>query len=250
LLSNHFSQAGQTVLSPTVAMDNNGNAIIAWAQSDGTNTQIFKSEYRSGAWTDPTSLSDNISPDTQNAENPDVAMDNNGNAIITWDQLDGPAGYFQIYKREYRSGSWDPPLNLSDNISPDGEDATSPQVGMDNLGNAIIAWQQGGTVQKVLRSEYRNSAWSVANLSVPVSFTSSDAGNVQLAMDSLGNAILLWEQNDGVQTRAYVSEYRSSNGLWADPSSLGSSFSGTGPAAMESRVAMNNLGDGIIVWRN
>jgi len=50
------------------------------------------------AWHHPISLSDNISPDGQNASVPQVAMDNNGNAIIAWKQYDGT--YYQIFKSE------------------------------------------------------------------------------------------------------------------------------------------------------
>jgi len=37
---------GQHATFSQVAMDDNGNAIITWYQSDGVNWQIFKSEYR------------------------------------------------------------------------------------------------------------------------------------------------------------------------------------------------------------
>jgi hypothetical protein len=86
--------------SPDVAMDNNGNAIIVWKQFDGLHNQIFKSEYRSGLWTHPANLSDNISPDGTTCYYPEVAMDDNGNAIITWSQTDG--SYHRIFMSEYR----------------------------------------------------------------------------------------------------------------------------------------------------
>jgi len=46
--------------------------------------RYLKSEYRNGAWHHPAGLSDNISPDGKPAWAPQVAMDNNGNAIIVW----------------------------------------------------------------------------------------------------------------------------------------------------------------------
>jgi len=45
-ITDNISPDGSWVRHQQVAMDNNGNAIIAWNQSDGTNLQIFKSEYR------------------------------------------------------------------------------------------------------------------------------------------------------------------------------------------------------------
>jgi hypothetical protein len=83
-----------------VAMDNNGNAIIIWRQSDGSNYQVFKSEYRNGVWVHPASLADNISIDGYNADSPEVAMDDNGNAIIVYIQLDGTV--YRVFKSEFR----------------------------------------------------------------------------------------------------------------------------------------------------
>ena len=82
-----------------IERDKNGNVIIVWEQSDGANDQIFKSEYRGGIWTHPGGLSDNISPDGQDAASPQAAMSNNGKAIICWRQP--PGG---IYKSEYQFG--------------------------------------------------------------------------------------------------------------------------------------------------
>jgi len=101
-LTDNISPDGQGSYAPQVAMDNNGNAIITWKQYDGANDQIFKSEYRGGVWTNPSSLSDNISPAGQDAYYPQVAMDNKGNAIIVWQQSDGAK--YQIFKSEYRWG--------------------------------------------------------------------------------------------------------------------------------------------------
>ena len=137
-------------LFPQVAMDSNGNAIIVWQQHNGTNYRIFKSEYRNGVWKYPSSLDDNISPDGQDAWPPQVAMDNNGNAIIVWYQRD-ESNIYQIFKSDYRGGTWTNPSSLSDNISPDGQDAVYPQVAMDNNGNAIIVWEQ----YYIFKSEYR-----------------------------------------------------------------------------------------------
>ena len=101
-LSDYMGLGTMNAVYPQTAMDDNENAIIIWKQSDGSYQQIFKSEYRNGAWTHPSGLSDNISPDGQNADNALVVMDNNGNAIICWRQMDGSK--YQTYKSEYRFG--------------------------------------------------------------------------------------------------------------------------------------------------
>jgi hypothetical protein len=154
-LSDNISPDGQGASNPVVAMDDNGSAIITWVQNDGSNMQIFKSEYRNGAWTHPSSLSDNISPDGQDAARPWVGMDDNGSAIITWVQNDG--SNMQIFVSEYRNGAWTHPSGLSDNISPDDQNADWPRVAMDNNGNAIIVWNQNdnNNYEQIFISEYR-----------------------------------------------------------------------------------------------
>ncbi len=99
-LDDHISQNGQDAEEPQAAMDALGNALIVWEQSDGINWQIFKSEYRDGAWTGPEDLDDHISPDGQEAYPSQVAMDDSGNAVIVWNQSDGVN--WQIFKSEYR----------------------------------------------------------------------------------------------------------------------------------------------------
>jgi hypothetical protein len=189
-------------------MDNNGNAIIVWNQSDGSSNQVFMSEYRGDAWTHPADLFDNISPDGQSTDMPQVAMDDNGNAIVVWIESDGAIN--QLFMSEYRGGTWTDPVDLSDNISPDGQSATSPQVAMDNHGNAIIVWNQSdGSSNQVFMSEYRGGAWThPADLSDNISPDGQSTDIPQVAMDDNGNAIVVWRQLDGINQQIFMSECR------------------------------------------
>jgi len=245
-LSDNISPDGTSALYPQVAMDNNGNAIIVWYQNDGLHDQIFKSEYRGGIWTYPGSLSDNISPDGTGVIYPQVAMDNNRNAIIVWEQFDGAKN--QIFKSEYRSGIWKHPTSVSDNISPDGQNALIPQVAMNNNGNAIIVWYQAdGANNQIFKSEYRGHVWThPSSLTDNISSDGQNAEYPQVAMDSLDNAIIVWQQYDGANNQIFKSEYR--GGVWTHPSSLSDNISPDGQHAEYPQVAMDNNGNAIIVW--
>jgi hypothetical protein len=85
-----------------LAINDNGEAVIVWPQSDGAKNQIFRSEYRNGLWADPKDLSDNISPNGEDATEPDVALNSSWNALIVWQQSDGANS--QIFLSEYRFG--------------------------------------------------------------------------------------------------------------------------------------------------
>lgn len=158
-LLDNFSTDGQPATIPKVALDNLGNAIITWTQFDGNDPQLFKSEYRLGAWTTPSSFTDNISPDGEGVELHDLAMDNNGDAVIVWRQFDGSRS--AAFKSEYRNAAWRNPVSLIDSINPATTPVTSPPtVAMDNNGDALIVWAQpdavsAPTAQQVYVSEFR-----------------------------------------------------------------------------------------------
>jgi hypothetical protein len=246
-LSDNISPDGPNASCPKVAMDNNGNAIIVWYQLDGSNRQIFMSEYRSGSWTHPADLSDNISPDGPECYYPEVAMDNNGNAIIVWYQLVGSTD--QIFMSEYRSGSWTHPADLSDNISPDGQDATYPEVAMDNNGNAIILWYQSdGLNDQIFMSEYRGGSWThPANLSNNISPDGQDAFNPDVAMADNGDAVITWYQfNSSSERQIFKSEYRDSS--WTHPADLSDNISPDDQSAYSPKAAIDDYGNIVIVW--
>jgi hypothetical protein len=246
-LADNISPVGQyDAESVQTAMDNNGNAIIVWQQYDGTNWQIFKSEYRNGVWTHPASLTDKISPDGD-ASNPKVAMDDHGNAIIIWSEYYGAD--YQMFKSEYRNGVWTHPISLADNFSPDSV-PDSPwtlacQVAMDNNGNAIIVWAQLDDVKgKIFKSEYRNGTWThPTSRTDHISLDGQWAGNPQVAMDNNGNAIIAWYQIDGGGTNGQIfkSEYR--NGAWHHPANIADNISPDGQNTYHySQVAKDESG--------
>jgi hypothetical protein len=248
-LSDHISLNGQDAIEPHVAMDNNGNAIIVWMQSDGANLQVFKSERRNGVWANPTSLSDHISPSGQDVGWNDplmgtaqVAMDNNGNAIIVWYQSDGSTQ--QIFKSEYRNGAWQHPANLADNIGITR--AAQPQVAMDDNDNAIIVFiASDGSYSQIFKSEYRNGSWHHAASNLDnISPDGRHAFAPQVAMANNGDAVIVWGQFGNDTYRVYKSEYRS--GAWVNPTDLSDFISpnwGRFP-----QVEMENNGNAIIIW--
>ena len=158
-LIDHISLDGQHVAYPHLAISNSGYAIVAWQQSDGSISQIFISERdgTSGLWKHPANLADNISPDGQNADakRPQVAINDSGDAIVTWYQADTIAGHHKVFisERDGITGVWTHPTNLNDNISPN-HSASLPQVTINNAGDAIDAWIQfDGSENQVFISE-------------------------------------------------------------------------------------------------
>ena len=255
--SGHIDPEGQSSNAPHVAMDDNGEALIVWSQSDGTNSHIYMSEYRSGVWAHPSSLvNDNIDPETpaaQPSHRPRAAMDSAGNAIIAWSG-NSDATHAYIYRSEYRSGAWTHPANLGVHIDQSTvfpQNADDVRVAMGDNGEAAVVWTAvDGANTHVYMTDYRSGAWSPAPDIVtghidPDGQNSDSPGN---AMDRFGNTIIVWMQSDGAVRHVYKSEYR--GGVWVNPSGLVDNIDPDGSPgdSLEPRVAMEDGGSAVITW--
>lgn len=258
-LSDHISPGDHRASAPpSVAMDNNGDALVVYEQENGA-YHTYMSEFRSpGPWTHPLDT-EYLSQDTTSASTPQTVMANNGDALIVWAEIawgaDGISSSGQILKSEYRSGSWTHPVGVTDNISPDGEYAWSPQLAMNSSGDAIIVWvQSDGSNAQIFKSEYRNGSWTHPSaVTDNISHDGRDAEAPQVAMDDNGDAIIVWEQDAQTDNclnfdcrRIFMSEYRS--GAWSHPADATDFISLDGQDGFGAYAAMDNNGDALIVW--
>jgi hypothetical protein len=126
------SDAGQDAGSPQVAVDRFGNAVIVWQRSDGTNDRI---QVRTRAADGTLGPVQTLSTAGQNAEQPQVAADRDGNAVIVWRRPD-PAGDHRIQARTRAANGT---LGAVQTLSEAGENALFPQVGIRRFGGKAVA---------------------------------------------------------------------------------------------------------------
>lgn len=267
-LTDNISPATTNAQYQQVAMDNSGNTFVVWEQSNSTNTQIFKSDYNIttlGAWSPIPALSDSpLSPDLDNTNGGGLgaAMDNNGNALVTWAQHDtAGSNRHEIFKGDYNmtiTGDWTP-ATFANNINSAIGSALYPQVAMNDSDQAVIVWREqnspGGDFE-IYRNDYNMTSpgdWSGA-VKILDARLGRDAGDPQVAMDNTGNAIIVWAQfnPDANRDEIFMSEYRFNNisslWEWHDPDNLNDNISQNGRGAEFPQVAMDNNGNAIIVW--
>ena len=246
-----INPSGGDCLGTKVAMDENGNALITWYQHDSNgDDQIFLSEYRNDSWDHPDDADDNISPDATSAYNPNVSMDDNGNAIIAWRQEDASSDY-QLFISEYRSGSWTHPSSTSDVISPTGTDVKSrPSIGMNNNGTAIISWSQKNSTgnSDVFKSEYRNSTWDHPNdVDDYISTGTNDLSDIKANINDDGVILISWlQRNSSNKKNVYISEYRNSS--WTHPTDSDDHISPTSSHVQAMDMDLDDDGNAVIAW--
>ena len=228
-----LSPPGQHAVDPRVALDADGDGLIVWVRSDGDNTRIqARSRSRTGVLGPVQTLS---APD-RDAGEPRVAVDDDGDAVVSWIRSDATNTRAQARTRT-AAGVWSGVTTLS---GP-GVDAFSPRVAIDDGGDAIAAWHRDdGSLDRVqLRAHPVAGPWGPL---VNVSPAGLDAENPDVAMDQDGDALIAWEGKDASALQRIETRHRSAAGV------LGPITPVSSPTASAVSVAMTPGGQATLAW--
>ena len=190
---------------------------------------------RGGAWSTPVLIE---SDDAGNVRNPQVAIDDSGNAVAIWDEFDGTR--YNIWTNRYVAGTgWGTAAVLEN----DPGDAFGPHVALDASGNAIAVWQQSdGTRYNIMASVFTPpSGWSTPT---PIENDPNDARNVQLAMNTHGDAFAVWTQGFPVRPVVWARRYLAGSG-WNALTRIQGDTSGDG---FFPQVAIDPNGAAVATW--
>jgi RTX calcium-binding nonapeptide repeat (4 copies) len=179
-----LSPAGELAFNADVAVEA-GRATVVWAAMRDFRSVVRSSTRTiSGSWSPAETASDRMS----NAYAPQVAMDDQGNAVASWQWWDGAYLVIQAAMRP-SAGPWAAPETLSGT----GRDASRPRLAMDAAGNALVGWLRfdGSWTPGQVASRPAGGTWEPPrNLSERGGRTQG----LQLALNRRGDAIVLWIQ--------------------------------------------------------
>ena len=236
------SDDANNATAPAIAVDGDGNATAAWYQASGGPFNITANQYDTAGsmWGAAGGVD---SSDVGNAIDPALGVDGAGNVIAVWAQSDGT--YFNVYANRYDvgDGSWDAMDALVD--SEDAGNVESPQVAVNEAGNAVAVWRQrDATLYNVWSNRYdaTGDSWGTAEL-----LETGSAGNAdppQVAIDNSGSAVAVWSQIDGVRS-IWANRYDAAADSWGTAQLLESVDVGN---ANEPDIAMGADGNGVAVW--
>ncbi len=187
---------------PQVGFDASGNAIAIWMQKASSKQDVWVSHYiKDVGWQPRVELDTN---ETYDAREPKIAVADNGDAIAIWQEE--PNGIeHSIFVSHYTNGeSWSAPI-LIENYTTGKADY--PEIAIDKHGNAIATWQQiGDNVRHVAVNRYTVAGgWGTAQL-----IEANVIDNIsypRIAFGPLGNAIITWFQDDGVNTNIWLAHF-------------------------------------------
>ena len=141
--------------------------------------------------------------DSGDGTGPQIAIDSTGNGLLVWEGYDGTR--INIWANRYVPGTgWDTPAPIE---TDDSGDANNPQVAVDADGNAIAVWHQSdGIRDNIWANRYvPGTGWGTAEL-----IETDNAGSAsppQVAVDSSGNAIAVWDQWDGTRYNIWANRF-------------------------------------------
>jgi hypothetical protein len=127
------------VRNPRIALDDDGDAIVVWLESDGEHWRV---NARRVSRTGTVGTLKVLSPAGVHATGTDVAIDSDGDAVVTWAEQ-GEGGTRPKMRRYTKSGQLPPAVVLASLPN----DADTPAVAVDREGDAVLAWANDYVVQ-------------------------------------------------------------------------------------------------------
>jgi len=187
--------------SPSLIMDNYGNPVIAWQDFSSGNYEIYVKRWMGGKWVamGKNSFSGGgISNTPGDSYNPCLATDNSGNIIAAWQ--DKSMGTYEVYVKRWNGKKW---VELGKSsasgggISSNVDDSENPSVGICNLRNIVVAWNDWSPQNyEIYVKEWNGKKWG--NMGIGSSYgggISDNLGGSQhsvVAMDKSGNPVIAW----------------------------------------------------------
>lgn len=228
-----------TGASPSVGVDESGDAVAVWSQSDGGTTpfSIRASEYKrvTGTWSPPHLLE----IDAGEASMPMVVVDPLGDAIAVWRQVDGT--FRSLYGARYVKGTgWSARTILE---SSNAGDVVDLDVACTSAGVVFVVFTQfDGTRYNAWAKRFVPLAgWSLEQTIELV--TDSVSGTVRVSASADGTAVAVWDASDGVRANVWANRYVPGGG-WGTAEMI----EGDSSDSYGAEVGLDASGNATVVW--
>ncbi|MEL6704697.1 MAG: T9SS type A sorting domain-containing protein [Bacteroidota bacterium] len=210
---NTFTTGDQS--RPSVAMDADGDFVIAWAGfgQDGSLSGIFAQRYAA----DGTPQGDEFQVNTFTTASqfrPSVGMDTDGNFVVAWESSDQDGSSYGVFARRYAADGTPQGDEFQVNtFTTDGQRMAS--VGMDADGDFVVAWEsfgQDGSYYGVFAQRYAaNGTPQGSEFQVNI-FTTRFQSSASVGIDADGDFVIAWESSNqdgsggGIFARRYAAD--------------------------------------------
>ena len=196
---------------PSIAMEDNGAFVVAWASPDADKYGIVARVYNSTGTAQTAEIAVN-STTTDNQSFPDVAMDNTGNFAITWQSLNQDGSGNGIYFQRYNAAGTAQGSETKANTTTTNNQQ-NPTIGMEQNGGFAIAWESYGqdkvNTTGIYHQRFAATGTTIGNESQVNTTTTNHQSEPNIAMDAAGNYYIAWSSyaTDGSFYGVYLQAY-------------------------------------------
>ena len=242
-------------LLAAVAMDADGDFVIAWhsSQQDGSQNGVYAQRYNAAG----VALGAEFLVNTHTNGNQDiatVAMDADGDFVVAWDSVnqDPSDNGRGIYAQRFNAAGVAQGVEFRVNTYRHG-DQRNATVAMDADGDFVVAWEssggQDGSGYGIYAQRYNAAGVAQGGEFRVNTVTAGSQTNAAVAMDADGDFIVSWqsEAQDGSGYGIYAQRYNAAG------VAQGGEFlvnTGTADNQRSPAVAMDADGDLVIAWHS
>ncbi len=248
------SSTTENEVSPSVAMDAEGDFVVAWsAGTTGNPYAISAQAYKADGTVNGAVLSVSANPG-QSQLNPSVGMDAAGDFVVVWQGQTPTDTTYTIFAQPYNAAGVPGSLIT---VTPNPTNTESvPSVALDAAGDFVVAWQGYNatytTFPAIFAMLYPADSTSGTAITVSGDPTNQEGRYVpSVAMDAAGDFVVAWQENVYVNSNLsifniYAQRYNAAGTVQGAviPVTASASVPQTNPS-----VSLDALGDFVVAWQ-
>src|ERR1700680_1223158 len=176
--------------NPRISVDSQGAIDVVWVDNTPGNQDIFFSRSTDNGLT--FSTPQNLSNDSADSGNPQMAVDATANINVVWENENITFGIF--FSQSSDGGvTFSKPVNLTTNSTG----SFSPQLAADSAGNINVVWEDDFSAQSDISFARSTGKGTTLTFSAPMNLSNNSGASVgaQIAVDSGGNINVTWMDN-------------------------------------------------------
>ena len=231
-----LESSGSHAWDPQIVVDAQGNGLAVWAQGN----DVYARRYTVATNTWGAAVTLDTGNDSTSA--PSLSIDRDtGDAIVAWGQFDGVTGRVATSRFTASNGSWSTATEIA---SWEGGGLAPEQVSTSISGHyAAVAWAQGTSSNRELfQVIYKHGVTPEPQI---LEYNGEPADQIRVQVDSNGNAITVWRQNDLSAHRIYFNRFRDATQAYSEPTILDT----IGDGGSWPQIGFDAEGNAFALWK-
>lgn len=231
---------------PSVSMSSASSFAIVWEDTRNDNYDIYFQRYNSEGTILGTNNKVNDDFASSDQSYPSIAIDNSGNFVVTW--CDFRNGNSDIYFQRFNSLGVPQGINRKVNSDVGNAQHWSPSIAMDKTGNFVITWYDNRLGNYDIYFQRFNSEGTAlgGNSKVNTDVWNNWQGYPSIAMDGLGNFVIVWEDSRDMNSGIYFQRYSSTGAALGQNTLAYADLPAAGQVYPS--VVMDDVGNFVIAW--